>query len=60
MNLAKLQTATTLTSDSQSLRRLLNIYIKEESEISLPIASAISANILERANLTLQDLSSAA
>jgi len=59
INLAKLCTAVILTSLSTSFNKLLNIWISEVSEISFPIASANSANILLNDNLTLHDLSSA-
>ena len=69
INLAKLLTATTLTSHSASFNKFENIYINDESAISFPTASAnyknfiyilyTSANIFDNANLTLHDLSSA-
>lgn len=49
-----------LTSFSASLKRLVKIYINETLSASSPKASAISAKILERESLTLQDLSSVA
>lgn len=60
MNLAKERMEADLTSFSASLRRLVKIWINETSATSFPNASAKSAKILERASLTLQDLSSVA
>ena len=49
-----------LTSFSESLRRFVNIQIKETSATSLPNDSARSAKIWERVSRTLHDLSSVA
>lgn len=49
-----------LTSFSASLNKLVNIWIKDTSATSFPKASANSAKMEDKDNLTLQDLSSVA